>query len=108
MAVLELVSSQPDWLNALTVALTRPPGVPERRSDEDPWKGTGRAERPRRISDDLAWLRQAYDEPAEHGLRGLADTAAGAARGTQPGAQEPLVRPRGPPPPHPPRLPPPQ
>jgi len=92
MAVLELVSSEPDWLNALTVALTRPAGVPERRSDEDPWKGTGRAERPRRISDDLAWLRQAYDEPAEHGLRGLADTAAVAAWETEPEAQERLSR----------------
>jgi len=92
MAVLELVSSQPDWLNALTVALTRPPGVPERRSGEDPWTGTGRAERPRRISDDLAWLRQAYDEPAEHGLRGLTDTAAVAAWETEPDAQERLSR----------------
>jgi hypothetical protein len=79
MAVLELVNSRPDWLGALTVALTRPPGVPERRGGDDPWKDTGRAERPRRISDDLAWLRQAYDEPADHGLRGLEDTAAVAA-----------------------------
>jgi len=92
MAVLELVSSQPDWLNALTVALTRPPGVPERRSGEDPWKGTGRAERPRRISDDLAWLRQAYDEPAEHGLTGMKDTAAVAAWETDVEAQERLTR----------------
>ena len=29
--MLELVLAQPDWLNALGVALTRPPGVPERR-----------------------------------------------------------------------------
>ena len=79
MAVLELVSSQPDWLNALTVALTRPPGVPERRSGEDPWKGTGRAERPRRISDDLAWFRDAMDEPDQNGLRPLDDTATVAA-----------------------------
>jgi hypothetical protein len=92
MAVLELVSARPDWLRALTVALTRPPGVPERRTGEDPWKGTGRAERPRRVSDDLAWLRQAYDEPENHGLRGLEDTAAVAAWETDADAQERLTR----------------
>src|SRR5262245_23290908 len=92
MGVLELVNAQPDWLGALTVALTRPPGVPERRSGEDPWKSTGRAERPRRISDDLAWLRQAYDEPAEHDLKGLNDTAAVAAWEAGPDAQERLTR----------------
>ena len=40
---------------------------------------TRRGERPRRISDDLAWLRQAIDEPEPHGLRGLGETAAVAA-----------------------------
>ena len=93
MAVLELVTSQPDWLGALTVALTLPQGVPERRGGDDPWdSGTGRAERPRRISDDLAWLRQAYDEPADHGLKGLEDTAAVAAWETDHEAQERLSR----------------
>jgi hypothetical protein len=95
MAVLELVNSRPDWMGALTVALTRPPGIPERRSGEDPWTTTsaaGRAERPRRISDDLAWLRQAYDEPEEHGLKGLEDTAAVAAWETDGDAQERLSR----------------
>src|SRR3954447_23856184 len=92
MAVLELVSSRPDWLGAVTVALTRPVGVPERRGDEDPWAAAGRAERPRRISDDLAWLRQAYDEPAEHGLKGLEDTAAVMAWETDQEAQERLGR----------------
>jgi hypothetical protein len=77
MAVLELVNPRPDWMNALGVALTRPPGVPERRSREDPWKDAdAAAARPRRISDDLAWLRQAMDEPDDNGLRGLRDTAA--------------------------------
>jgi hypothetical protein len=75
MAVLELVQHQPDWLNALGVALTRPPGVPERRGGEDPWNGDA-PNRPRRISDDLAWLRQAMDDPTDCGLRGLGDTAA--------------------------------
>jgi hypothetical protein len=78
--MLELVLDRPDWLNALGVALTRPPGVPERRAGQDPWnpEGDGQAEkkRPRRIADDLAWLRQAYDEPEENGLKPLRDTAA--------------------------------
>ena len=79
--MLELVLAQPDWLNALGVALTRPPGVPERRAGQDPWHPDQgeQATRPRRIADDLAWLRQAYDEPEENGLRPLQDTAAVAA-----------------------------
>jgi hypothetical protein len=79
MALLELVHARPDWMGALGVALSRPPGVPERRAGEDPWHDDSPAERPRRISDDLAWLRQAIDEPEPHGLRGLGDTAAVAA-----------------------------
>ena len=79
MAFLELVHRQPSWMDALGVALTRPPGVPERRADEDPWAGDGGRDRPRRISDDLAWLRQAIDEPENNGLRGMGDTAAVAA-----------------------------
>ena len=78
MALLELVHASPDWMGALGVALTRPPGVPERRGGEDPWNGDA-PDRPRRISDDLAWLRQAIDEPEDNGLRGLGDTAAVAA-----------------------------
>ena len=78
--MLELVLDRPDWLNALGVALTRPPGVPERRAGQDPWnpetEGDGEEQRPRRIADDLAWLRQAYDEPEENGLKPLRDTAA--------------------------------
>ena len=53
---------------------------PESRSGaraEAPW--TVDLDRPRRISDDLAWLRSAYDEPEEHGLLTLEDTAAVAA-----------------------------
>ena len=79
MALLELVHQRPDWMEALGVALARPPGVPERRAGEDPWSGDGAPDRPRRIADDLAWLRQAMDEPESHGLRGLHDTAAVAA-----------------------------
>jgi hypothetical protein len=73
--MLELVLDKPDWGNALGVALTRPPGVPERRAGQDPWH-PGQEQRPRRIADDLAWLRQAFDEPEQNGLHPLHDTAA--------------------------------
>ena len=76
MAFLELVQQRPDWMEALGVALTRPDGVPERRAGEDPWRDDGKPQRPRRIADDLAWLRQAIDEPESHGLRGLPESAA--------------------------------
>jgi hypothetical protein len=80
MAVLELINTSPDWMNALGVALTRPVGVAERRAGEDPWTEPPQppqpTERPRRISDDLAWLRQAMDQPETSGLHGLEDTAA--------------------------------
>jgi len=89
MALLELVGPKPDWMSALGVALTRPPGVPERRQHEDPMDPPP-GDRPRRISDDLAWLRQALDEPDRHGLASLDDTAAVAA--WTPDEDEPLVR----------------
>jgi hypothetical protein len=79
MAILELVQPQPDWMGALGVALTRPPGIPERRADEDPWNATATAARPRRISDDLAWFRQALDDPRDAGLQPLDETATVAA-----------------------------
>ena len=91
MPMLELVQHQPDWLNALGVALTRPPGVPERRSGDDPWQEPD-TERPRRISDDLAWLRQAFDEPDDHGLKSLEDTAAVMAWETDHDAEDRLAR----------------
>ncbi len=78
MAMLELVAERPDWLGALGVAMTRPQGVAERRSEQDPWAPSP-PDRPRRVSDDLAWLRQAFDEPENHGLRPLPDSAAVAA-----------------------------
>ncbi len=78
MAMLELVAQRPDWLGALGVAMTRPPGVAERRADEDPWAPSA-TDGPRRVSDDLAWLRQAFDEPEDHGLRSVPDSAAVAA-----------------------------
>jgi len=67
--MLELLRERPNWLGALSVALTRPPGVPERRTGQDPWSTTGSTTRPRRITDDLAWLRQAMEDPGVHGLR---------------------------------------
>ena len=79
MAFLELVQQRPDWREALGVAMTRPPGVPERRGGEDPWTEDGGRERPRRISDDLAWLRQAIDEPESNGLRGIGEETAAVA-----------------------------
>jgi hypothetical protein len=91
--MLELVLDRPDWLNALGVALTRPPGVPERRQGQDPWNPEGESEgRPRRIADDLAWLRQAYDEPEENGLQPLKDTAAVAAWEPDAACSERLLR----------------
>src|SRR3954452_8928507 len=75
MAILELIRQRPDWQGALEVALTRPPGVPERRSGEDPWNPNPRFDRPRRISDDLAWFRRAVDDPAGHGLRPVDEDA---------------------------------
>jgi hypothetical protein len=50
----------------------RPNGVPERRQGEDPWNGRTTS-RPRRLTDDLAWLRGALHEPEAHGLQPLAD-----------------------------------
>jgi hypothetical protein len=76
MALLELVRPQPDWHAALEVAFTRPPGVPERRAGDDPWEPTSDGERPRRISDELLWLRQAMDEPEHNGLTPLPQSAA--------------------------------
>jgi hypothetical protein len=75
MLTLELVAERPDWMRALRVALTRPPGVPERRSGQDPW-ARPTTSRPRRISDDLSWLRAAMDNPRAHGLHELGNTAA--------------------------------
>jgi hypothetical protein len=75
MTILELVQPRPDWLRALQIAMTRPPGVPERRAGDDPWRPAP-AERPRRISDDLAWFRNAMDDPDQHGLRSLGESAA--------------------------------
>jgi hypothetical protein len=92
MPMLELVRERPDWMGALGIALTRPPGVPERRAGEDPWDADRAPDRPRRVSDDLAWLRLAIDEPEPHGLRGLRDTAAVAAWETDGNAAERLDR----------------
>lgn len=75
MVTLELVAEQPDWIGALRLAMTRPAGIPERRASQDPLAEPPTS-RPRRISDDLSWLRAAIDEPEAHGLRELDGTAA--------------------------------
>ena len=76
--MLELIHVRPNWLGALSVALVRPQGVPERRHGDDPWEREPAA-RPRRLTDDLAWLREALDDPEPHGLHPLADGRAVAA-----------------------------
>jgi len=48
VVLLEQTRPSPAWWLALEVALTRPPGVPERRADEDPWT-PGPAERLERL-----------------------------------------------------------
>jgi hypothetical protein len=75
MLTLELVAEHPDWMGALRVAMARPPGVPERRAGEDPWAAPSTS-RPRRVSDDLSWLRAAMDNPRAHGLHELGNTSA--------------------------------
>ena len=92
--MLELVLARPDWVNALGVALTRPPGVPERRAGQDPWnpETEGGPPRPRRIADDLAWLRQAFDEPEPNGLKPLPESAAVAAWDPNPECSSRLER----------------
>src|SRR4051812_13538664 len=85
MALLELVAPRPDWTTALGKALERPPGVPERRQrPAQPEAGSdGQPARGRRLADDLAWLREVVDEPAEHGFREVQDTAAVAVWSTE-------------------------
>lgn len=91
MTLLELVKPRPDWFGALEVALTRPPGVPERRAGEDPW-APAPPDRPKRIADDLIWLRRAIDEPEQHGLKPISDSAAVAVWEPRDGACERLDR----------------
>jgi hypothetical protein len=76
--MLELIHVSPNWRGALSVALVRPTGVPERRRREDPWLPRNTV-RPRRLSDDLVWLRHALDDPQPHGLQPLGDGHAVAA-----------------------------
>ena len=75
--LLELVQNKPSWGDALATALLLPAGMTERRHGQDPWSPS--TDRPRRISDDLAWLRNAVDEPEAHGLRMIEGSAAAGA-----------------------------
>ena len=75
MALLELVRHEPDWNAALEIAFALPPGSSERRADADEAE-LPEAERPRRISDELLWLRHAIDEPESSGLTPLPESAA--------------------------------
>lgn len=75
--LLELVQDKPSWGDALATALLLPAGMTERRHGQDPWSAS--TNRPKRISDDLAWLRNAVDEPETHGLRMIEGSAAAGA-----------------------------
>jgi hypothetical protein len=75
--LLELVHDKPSWGQALATALILPSGMSERRQNQDPWSPS--TDRPRRISDDLAWLRNAVDEPEMYGLRMIEGSAAAGA-----------------------------
>jgi hypothetical protein len=77
--MLELTHVNPHWLGALSVALVRPTGGPERRDGQDPWQQRGRAPRSRRVTDDLAWLRVALRDPEPNGLHPLPHGSAVAA-----------------------------
>src|SRR3954451_8629519 len=90
--MLELMRERPNWPGALSVALTRPPGMPERRTGEDPWSTTAARTRPRRIADDLAWLCQAMEDPGVHGLRPIPRRNGLAAWAPDDPARERLVR----------------
>jgi hypothetical protein len=76
--MLELTHVNPNWLGALSVALVRPAGQPERRRGQDPWQQRSDALRPRRVTDDLAWLRVAFCDPEPHGLHPLSQGRAAA------------------------------
>ena len=69
--MLELVHVSPNWRGALSVALVRPTGVPERRHGEDPWEPgppSARAGSPT-TSPGSATL----DDPEPNGLHPLPD-----------------------------------
>jgi len=66
VAALELIRHEPDWASALTQAMTRPAGVPERRQRPPDAPAPDGARPRRRIADELAWLREVIDEPRAH------------------------------------------
>ncbi len=76
--MLELTHVNPDWFGALSVALVRSTGEPERRHGPDPWQQRGHAPRSRRVTDDLAWLRVAFCDPEPNGLQPLSHGRAAA------------------------------
>lgn len=66
--MVQLLRERPNWLGAFSVARTRPPGVPERRRGPDP-RTPASTNHLNRATDDLAWLRNAFENPAAYGLR---------------------------------------
>ena len=77
--MLELTHVNPNWIGALSGAMVRRTGEPERRHGQDPWQQRGHAPHSRRVTDDLAWLRVAFCNPELHGLHPLSHGPAVAA-----------------------------
>ena len=66
--MVQLLRERPNWPRAHSVACTRPPGVPERRRVVARRKAYTTSHAPR-ATDDLAWLREAFEDPVAYGLR---------------------------------------
>ena len=66
--MVQLLRERPNWVGALSMASTRPPGVPERRRGRDA-RQADNPSHPPRSADDLRWLREAIENPVAHGLR---------------------------------------
>jgi hypothetical protein len=91
MPMLELVQDRPDWMSALGVALTRPPGVEERRTGDD--RGRRRTPTVRAASRTIS---RGCGKPSTSrrppGFRSVGDTAAVAAWQTDAEATQRLDR----------------
>jgi hypothetical protein len=89
--VVQLLHERPNWLRALSVASTRPPGVAERRCG-DRSRNPRATNHPPRTTDDLAWLREAFEDPAGYGLRPVTARSAVAAWEADAGGAARLAR----------------
>jgi hypothetical protein len=75
IAAVELIRPKPDWEAALARAMSRPAGVPERRSRPSDSAAPQDGRPRRRIADELAWLREVIDEPQSHQFERAAEAA---------------------------------